>query len=539
MIGNEVAFYGFLDGAVNQTYSLSNSTVFYSLVNDYYKIYYDKVVKTCQQWLDGYVPSVHNTQNSIVSTRIAAKVVAGCTRQLFGRGLVYTSSGKKTDKSALSFITKYWVPKAKLPSKVKTLIGYVLPLGTAALKTNRDASGDLWVEPLRLDYFYFTTNSQNKVVDIVCFIKAYKTTDNSKENYCLCEHRYFTKVKEPFEKEINGVNYVFSKNKEVPVVVYEVYKINSTSNNNDLAKFKSNNTPVNYKSLPTEIKESIKNDYSVYKIGEETILPFEDLGIDLFLNEGGDITQPNSPFGKPMLYDCIADFIEYDLEKSYSLRDLYNSKGIVGVPKTLSQSDFVGNAETPLENYKSALSSLDLPSFEYIPGLDPDKQAPVVVQHQIRAKEHELKQNAILKSIATTIGLSPRVFASYLDNIYERRTAQQTKSEDDVVSEWVNTHREDYLYGLNKLIDRVLHYYGKVGEVQVKFANEGLINPERQLSVVGQKMQMNLIDIEDAIRELYPDLDEEQLKDKIERAKARQKQEQKLDALERGSLTLY
>ena len=294
-----------------------------------------------------------------------------------------------------------------------------------------------------------------------------------------------------------------------------------------MAQFK-NVQPINYKSLPTEIKESIKNDYSVYKIGEETILPFQDLGVDLFLNESADITQPNSPFGKPMLYDCIADFIEYDLEKSYSLRDLYNSKGIVGIPKTLTQSDFVGNSETPLENYKSALSSLDLPSFEYIPGLDPEKQAPIVVQHQIRAKEHEQKQNAILKSIATTIGLSPRVFASYLDNVYERRTATQTKSEDDIVSEWINLHREDYIYGLNKLIDRVLRFYGKVGEVKVKFANEGLVNPERQLSLVQQKLGMNLIDIDDAIRELYPDLDEEQIKEKIDKAKEKKKQEEQL-----------
>lgn len=527
MFNNETAFYGFLDTAINQTYSLSSSAVFYSLVNDHYKTYYNKIVRTCQEWLDGYVPSVHNTQNSIVSTRIASKIIAGCTRQCFGRGLVFTSGGKKTDKSALSFLTKYWVPKSKLQSKIKTLIGYTLPLGTAALKTNKDSNGDLWVEPVRLDYFYFTTNAKNEVVDIVCFIKAYKTTDNSQENYCLCEHRYYSKKQNLFDAKINGKDYVFSKNLEVPVVIYEVFKINSTSNNNTLAQFK-NVQPINYKSLPTEIKESIKNDYSVYKIGEETILPFQDLGVDLFLNESADITQPNSPFGKPMLYDCIADFIEYDLEKSYSLRDLYNSKGIVGIPKTLTQSDFVGNSETPLENYKSALSSLDLPSFEYIPGLDPDKQAPIVVQHQIRAKEHEQKQNAILKSIATTIGLSPRVFASYLDNVYERRTAAQTKSEDDIVSEWINLHREDYIYGLNKLIDRVLRFYGKVGEVKVKFANEGLVNPERQLSLVQQKLGMNLIDIDDAIRELYPDLDEEQIKEKIDKAKEKKKQEEQL-----------
>lgn len=529
---NEKTFFGNLNNAVNSTYNYSNSYVFYSLINNHYLNYYQRVVRTCQEWLDGYVPSVHKQENGIVSTRIASKIVSGCVRQLFGRGLIYTNSGKKEDNKALSFITKHWANDFKFAEKVKTLMSYVLPLGTAALKLNRDSNGDLWVEPIRNDYFFFTVDAKNQVQDITFFIKAYKTVDNSKTNYVLVEHRYFKVYNKDFETKLGNETYVFKKNERVPVVEYEVFEVNSVSTNNDSAMdYKSRG--LSFKELPTEVKNSINKDYSVYVIGQPTILPFNDyLGVELFLNESGDFTQPNSPFGKPMLFDCIADFIEYDLEKSYSIRDLYNSKGIVGLPKTLSQSDFIGNSETPLYTGSSVLGALDMPSFEFIPGLDPEKQKPIVVQHEIRAKEHEQKQNAILKSIATTIGLSPRVFASYLDNVYERRTATQTKSEDDVVSEWIRLHREDYIYGLNKIIDVVLHYYGYVGEVVVKFANEGLVNPERQLNLVNSKLNMGIIDLDDAIRELYPDLDEEQLKSKIKKALKKQKQrEQELPPL--------
>ena len=89
----------------NDTYNYSNSSVFYSLVNSTFLQYYQKVVRKSQEWLDGFVPSFHRATDGILSTRIGAKITAGITKQIFGRGLVFVKGKNTTDTKGLDFIS--------------------------------------------------------------------------------------------------------------------------------------------------------------------------------------------------------------------------------------------------------------------------------------------------------------------------------------------------------------------------------------------------------------------------------------------------
>ena len=518
----------------NQTYNYSNSTVFYSLVNYSFKNYYETVIKKSQQWLDGYDPSFHKAEKGIFSTRIGAKINAGITKQIFGRGLVFINGKNTTGTSGLDFISHKWQDQTNFQNAIKTLIGYTSPLGTGLLKLNtkwtwkeEDAknSRELWVQPLRMDYFYFSVNSENKIERVTCFIRAFQSTKSGTDNYCLVEERYYKEGYETFIKEIGGQKYQFqdtTHKARKPFAEYRVYKINSTSNNNTLAA--NTGTGVPYKNLPDDVKKVLADEYGALKIGEPIQLPFKDLGCYLFFNEGGDFTHPSMPFGRAIMFDCLTDFMEYDLERSYGIRDLFNSKGIVGIPKALSQGNLAGVEGTAghLQS-QSPFGKLNIAGYEEIEGLNPDTQKPVITQFEIRANEHEIKQNAILKSIATTIGMSPRVIASYLVQGNEK-TAEQTHSEDDTITEWIKSHRQDYISGLNEVIEQVLSFYGIVDNVEVRFASDGLVSNERQLEIIEKKLEMGLIDLEDAVRELYPDLDEVQLQEKIAKAKAQKAQ---------------
>ena len=518
----------------NQTYNYSNSTVFYSLVNYSFKNYYNTVIQKSQQWLDGYDPSFHKAEKGIFSTRIGAKINAGITKQIFGRGLVFINGKNTTGTSGLDFISHKWQDQTNFQNAIKTLIGYTSPLGTGLLKLNtkwtwkeEDAknSRELWVQPLRMDYFYFSVNSENKVEKVTCFIRAFQSTESGTDNYCLVEERYYKEGYETFTKVIGGQTYQFqdkTHKARKPFAEYKVFKINSTSNNNTLAA--NSGSGLDYKTLPADIKKVLADEYGALKIGEPIQLPFKDLGCYLFFNEGGDFTHPSMPFGRPIMFDCLTDFMEYDLERSYGIRDLFNSKGIVGIPKALSQGNLVGVEGTAghLQS-QSPFGKLNIAGYEEIEGLNPDTQKPVITQFEIRAQEHEIKQNAILKSIATTIGMSPRVIASYLVQGNEK-TAEQTHSEDDTITEWIKSHRQDYISGLNEVIEQVLSFYGIVDNVEVRFASDGLVSNERQLEIIEKKLEMGLIDLEDAVRELYPDLDEVQLQEKIAKAKAQKAQ---------------
>lgn len=531
----------------NNTYNYSNSSVFYSLVNYSFKTYYNTVVQKSQQWLDGYDPSFHKATNGVFSTRIGAKITAGIVKQIFGRGLIFVKGNNTTKTDGVDFISHKWQDKTNFQNVIKTLIGYTVPLGTSLLKLNtkwewnkdnKRSDKQLWVQALRMDYFYYSVNSENEITDVTCFIRAFQTTDEKPDNYCLVERRYYKNEYETFIKDINGEKIQYQDKTHTvkkPYAIYSIYKIDSTSNNNTLAANKGKS--ANFKTLPTEIKDQLKDEYGALVVDKEMELPFSDLGCQLFFNEGGDFTHPSMPFGRPIIFDCLTDFMEYDLERSYAVRDLYNSKGTVGVPKSLSQSNIaVPGTGDNLTMTNSPFSQLNINGYEYVDGLNPDTQKPIITQFEIRAAEHETKQNAILKSIATTIGMSPRVIASYLVQGNEK-TAEQTHSEDDTITEWIKSHRQDYIYGLNKVIEQVLSFYGIIDNVEVRFASDGLVSNERQLEIISKKLELGLIDLEDAVRELYPDLDEVQLEEKI--AKAKQQKAENEQAQQKQFNELY
>lgn len=521
----------------NQTYNYSNSSVFYSLVNYSFLNYYQTVVRKSQEWLDGFDSSFHKAEKGMFSTRIGAKITSGITKQIFGRGLIFVNGNNTTEQKGLDFISHKWQDKVGLQNVVRQLIGFTTPLGTALLKENvkwewngveKKRTQQIWLQPLRLDYFYYTVDSENNLVEVTCFIRSFQSTDNQTESYCLVEKRYFKEEYETFEKDVNDklISFVDKTHTvKKPYACYKIFKINSTSNNNTLAANTGNG--IDYKSLPTEIKDMLKNEYGALKIGEEMKLPFTNsLGCHLFFNEGGDVTHPSMPFGRALMFDCLTDFMEYDLERSFAIRDLYNSKGIVGIPKAINQASLQpvpGTAGNLQQTSASPFSQLNVEGYELIDGLDPNTQKPIVNQFEIRAQEHETKQNNILKSIATTIGMSPRVIASYLVQGNEK-TAEQTHSEDDTITEWIKNHRQDYIPGLNKVLEEVLSFYGITDNVEVRFASDGLVSNERQLEIISKKLELGIIDLEDAVREIYPDLDETQLQEKIARAQ-RQKAE--------------
>lgn len=521
----------------NNTYNYSNSSVFYSLISYSFLNYYQTVVRKSQEWLDGYDPSFHKAENGIFSSRIGAKITFGITKQIFGRGLVFVKGNNTIKEDGLEFISHKWQDKVNFQNAVRQLIGYTAPLGTALLKENirwdweaekKQKVQNIWVQPLRIDYFYYKVDSENNLIDVTCYIRAIQSTSNQEESYCLVEKRYFKEEYETYTQEVNGKLLKFQDKTHLvkkPYACYKIFKINSTSNNNTLAA--NTGAGIDYKTLPSDVKDVLKNEYSALIIDKEILLPFKDsLGCHLFLNEGGDFTHPSMPFGRPLMFDCLTDFMEYDMERSFAIRDLYNSKGIVGIPKMLNQAKLQsvagtgGNLQVGAE---SPYSQLSLEGYELIDGLDPQTQKPIVNQFEIRAQEHEIKQNNILKSIATTIGMSPRVIASYLVQGNEK-TAEQTHSEDDTITEWIKNHRQDYVPGLNKVIEEVLSFYGISDNVEVRFASDGLVSNERQLEIISKKLELGLIDLEDAVKEIYPDLDEKQLQEKIEKAK-RQKAE--------------
>lgn len=502
---------------VNDTYSYANNSLFYSLVNPSYYDYYYRIVRRCAMWLDGYVYDFHNEQNGIFSTRLATTLVYGLASQITGKTVMFRKGSATTEDKTLNFISHKWSKETNFSKAVKTALQYSLGLGTSCIKLNKSVGKDIWCEPVRADYFYFETDFKGDYQDLTCFIKRYTDTNarenNSvKKNYFLVEHRYYKCFEKNSTHTLNGEKVHFQKKETKPVVEYQVHCFEGLSLQPTMADQKDKKG-LQWEDLPRNVRKHIKDDYGVIRVNEPKLLPFTDLGAYPLCFGGEDITVPTGQFGISVLSNIISELMSFDLAWSWYIRDQYNGKGIVAVPKQISQADMNGT--------RSALSGLEVDKYEQIPG-DPNKVSPMNYQFELRGQEWQTIQDNILKKIATKVGLSARVLASYLDRDGGQKTATEVDEDSDSVVSWVEEHRQDFEPSINKLLKCVLQYYGMVGDIEIRFATPSLVNKDKVIERALKKYQAGLQDLEDTLKEIYPDLDDTQIEEKMQKAKSRQ-----------------
>jgi hypothetical protein len=160
--------------------------------------------------------------------------------------------------------------------------------------------------------------------------------------------------------------------------------------------------------------------------------------------------------------------------------------------------------------------------YETIPGNSPEDNQVTVAQFELRPDQWELIQENALKRIAIKWGMSPKIMASFLAQGQVQQTATQIDSEDDISIAFIEQARAIFRNPINRLLETTLNFYGKPTNVDVKFASPSIVNKDRILDRTLKKLEAGLIDIEEAIRETNPDLDEKTLQARIDKAKQQQ-----------------
>ena len=552
-----------LAAAVNDTYSYANSSYFCAVIAGYYRDYAFRYIRPSVQWLDGYVPAIHWGGSGIMSTRIASSLINGVTKTIVGEKLIYKVLGEKTDDSldTLEFTSK-WGDKANIKKAVRNAIGYSLAVGTSFLKANKRANGDIWWEGVRFDKGFYLANASDEVKEATFLLRSY--TDTRKEKgpqYYLVERRFYKEHKPKITKVVDPatgqVSYIPEPDapKFDAMVEYKVHRASAQSLNNMMATNDGEKSTVGWNEIPKDIRRAIKNDYAVLRIDEPQLLGLPNLGVEVLLNDERDISLPTgSNFGRGLIVPVIDDFLIYEIAQAYMLRDMYNGKGTVYVPKNLNLGNLgagmpdIQIKATPLPNDQirsdantiagpgrnpsafvpTAMNPLDGLSdkYELVPGTNPDEQAIVVNQFELRADQWQMIQENALRRIAIKWGMSPKVLASFLAQGTVQMTATQIDSEDDISIAFINDKRANFKRAINRLIETTLNYYGKPHNVEVEFASPSLINKDRILDRVIKKLQAGLCTLDDAVREINPDLDEKTLQSKVKELKAEQLQAQ-------------
>ena len=520
--------------AVNQTYSFASNNLFYALIPSYYRTWGWRYCRVACQWLDGYVPSLHaGGVSGIISTRIANKLIVGLTKQIVGEKIIYRIADKK-DREALDTLKWVydWSKKANVKKAIFTGIGYSLGIGTSLIKLNVKNHRDIWWESVRMDNCYYLADFSNEVQEASFVIKTYvDTRDSTKDssNKCqffLVEHRFYEESKGKITKNESGYSVIEKKGDKIPKVEFKVFRVSGTSFN-DIMSARGQEKGLNWEEIPECIRKMIKKDYSAIRVNEPQKLPFKTIGVEALLNGEQELGIPTaSNLGESMIVGIQDDLLTYELASSYLIRDMYNGKGTVYLPKSLSLND-LGYNGVPINN---PLNNMPNSAVEMLKGVNPDEQKAIVEQFQLRASEWQLIKENCLRNIAVKWGMSPKILASFLAVGNAQITATQIDSEDDMSIAFIYHTRSYFIEALNRLLETTLNFYGKPSNIELSFASPSLINKDRILNRVLQKLEAGLIDLDDGIRELNPDLDEEAIQDKVERAKAQQ-QENLMNAL--------
>lgn len=530
-----------LAAAVNETYSYSNSTIFCAEIAGYYRDYALRYVLPCVRWLDGYVPSLHqNGISGIISTRIGSKLISGLTKQITGERLVLRLTSKSDEQGMqdLKFASN-WVNKNQVHRAIKNAIGFAFGVGTSLLKMNKRMNNEIWWEAVRFDNCFYLADFTGEVKDAKFLIRNYTDTRKGKNiQYYLVEHRYWHKYSPKIKLTDAGYKVVHKKGDQVPVVEYNVHIAQSQSLNNLMAT-RTGRSSVKWEELPSDIRSMIKNDYGTLRLDEPQLLGFTNLGVEALLNGEGDLSVPTGTnFGESMLIGIQDDLITYELASSYLIRDMYNGKGTVFIPKSMSIGDLTGvlpSSPNPDEPNGSAtpfapagamgpLTGLDGGIYEKMPGVNPDDQGAIVQQFELRAQEWQVIKENALKNIAVKWGMSPKILSSFLAQGTAQMTATQVDSEDDISIAFINLHRSYFKDAINRLMETTMNFYGKQANVDIDFASPSLINKDRLLNRVTQELEAGLIDIDEAIRVMNPDLEEEKLQEKIQKAVQKQQE---------------
>ena len=507
--------------AINETFSYKQNSYFYGMLPAYYRDYAWRYIRPACQWLDGYVPTLH-TGSGIISTRIGTKLIQGLTKQIVGEKLIFKVNDRDASNvhKQLHFVSK-WSEEQNIIKAVFGAVGFALGIGTSLIKINKTSKGELWWEAVRFDRCFYTSSFKNEVIDATFIIKGYESTNtNAEPAFFLVEHRFYKDYPNGLIEEKPDGTYEVKKQKgdRDAMVEYKVIRCNGTVQNNVMPS-NVERSNVNWNELPKKVRKAIKDDYAVLEIDKPQLLGLVDLGVQPLLNGEIDLAIPTATnFGESMLVGIQDDMIIYEVAKAYLLRDMYLGKGTVYTPKSLSQLDIMGNGQD------NTMGAMPQGAVELLKGVSPEEQKAIVQQFDIRGEQWQQIIENCLKNIAVKWGMSPKILANFLTQGQAAMTATQIDSEDDACIAFIAHTRSYFENPLNKLLATTLKFYGYEVNITLGFASPSLISKDRILNRVMQKLQAGLIDLEDAIREINPDLDEEAIQAQIDKAVAARQQ---------------
>ena len=471
-----------------------NNNDFYKLLPAPYYSFYNNWVQLWLRWYDGYVPWVHGGQYGLLSTGIGTTIVNRSADCVFGGGIMFANVRKprvrvqkddgKTIGAALNFISNEWGPAVGFQGKVKRGFKDSFAGGFSLLKVN-NAGGELWIDSLRADRFYYEKTGRGELRKVVCLLAFYENTTPSKsgdqKRYGLIEERRYEKLG-PFGKEI-------------PVVEYKMYDTSV-----QIQYLAVNDNYIRWEDLPKKVRSAFKADYNFRLNQPQALNGFTDLGCYILQGSDDVSNVPQIGLGESLLANILTYLYEYDFYNTCFNTDMYLARGRILVPRPMQSPAAASGAQN---------AGLDDFLYTKVETLNTDQQKPEAIQFELRSADWREARNILLESIATGIGLSVSTLASYLNDA-SNRTAREVSAEESATTLFVENARRRFEKPLNDLLKTVLRFYGFVDDVEIRWSRSGMTNTTVLVDTLSRAVEAGLISRKKAHHAFNYDDDEEQ-----------------------------
>lgn len=478
--------------ANQKSYQWTNSQAFYSMLPGAYQGFYNNWVRQWLYWYDGYVPYIHGGQRGLLSTGIGTTIVNRCADIVFGGALMFANKRKpkftqlnekgKEVGTALDFISNKFDCMADLRGVIKKAVKNAFAGGFSLLKINKYA-GDLWIDTLRADRFFFEKTSKGELRKVVSIIAFYEdTTRKDGRRFGLIEERRYERIG------------MFGQ--EIPVVEYKMYQTSS-----QIQYLAAGDNSLRWEDIPKNVRLAFKADYDFEINKPQHMSGFENLGCYILTGSDEVSNVPQFGMGESVLANIMTYLYEYDFYNTCFNTDMYLARGRVLVPKPMQNP-----ARTSAGQQPSGLDDFIYTKYE---SPNNDDMKPESIQFQLRAAEWKEARNMLLECIATSIGLSVSTLASYLSD-GSNRTAREVSAEENATTLFMENARRRFEKPLNDMIDDILHFYGYVDDVEVRWSRAGMTNQTVLVDTLARAVQAKLISCEKAHEAYNYDDDEAQ-----------------------------
>ena len=473
-------------------YGWANNAYFYNIIPPQWRQYYWHNIRAWIEWSNGYSRVIHGTAG-VIPTRFGYQMISTLKDAILTGGHHFDGAeNSEDDSTALDFISNDWaLERFDFNDFLNRLFVNTLSGGTSLVVANDDTK-DIWFESLRIDRYLVNIDARGRIL----------------------ESKIFTDV---LEQQVNGVNSASQNVKNWYLIEQRFYKNNKPyvqyclMPQEGLVNSKFFGSPQemrghDWRYIPKEVQDAFKAAYGNQKINKPIELKKFDgeLGCWLIKNTSSSQMIPDLRFGESQLVSAIPFLMTFDKAYTDMINDAYIGKGKVILPKSSNPNDVMADG-------------LDHSIVTRVPFSGVDVK-PEVIQFDLRVDEHIANQEHLIKRIADSIGLSISTVSSSLTSqaSHTSKTAKEVSSELTRTANTVESKRALALPVLNKMLSFVLKYYSKAGKVFLRFSQAGLTNVDNLTIQTIRKWRDNLISLEQAIKDLHPDWNQNEIDSEIE-----------------------